>query len=443
MHLFRAAAFLLFCFLIFSPVQAIAACTSPAGVNSQTRYDFAAHKMFVCNNTDWLEIPSGVSGGIGCVLDNVVVPDGASYNFYNVQNHANCASVMAARACTNGTLGGNATYQYAQCAPLVADTTPDAFSFTDQTGVALNTVRDSNFVQITGINAAATMSFTGTGFYRICSDSTCSSNPSWVNASSGGSITNNQYLQLRVTSSASNNTAVNLAIDIGGVTDTWSVTTESSSDPCVAQGGVGGPGATLCWFLGTAGESCDQTCSAKPTHRHYSEQTVESTPDHLTCGVMLSFVGAPGSGNSTLISNAGGCQVNGTSRRRGSTSVSSTTVSGARRLCACSNSVPPIRVGGAPWILSGLMQSCDTACANYGGCHAARTTAAATNNGSCTTPGNALGATGTASATSGSGAVGCYRDTFGAGTVRRSIDGSPTCSTTGMPVQRVCSCNSF
>lgn len=43
--------------LISAPAQA--ACNSPSGQDSQTRYDFTAHKMYYCNNTNWVEMGGG------------------------------------------------------------------------------------------------------------------------------------------------------------------------------------------------------------------------------------------------------------------------------------------------------------------------------------------------------------------------------------------------
>ncbi|MHC5656330.1 hypothetical protein [Stappia sp. ICDLI1TA098] len=47
-----------FIFLVFNaPAQA--ACSSPAGQASQTRYDFTANKLYYCNDTDWVEMGGG------------------------------------------------------------------------------------------------------------------------------------------------------------------------------------------------------------------------------------------------------------------------------------------------------------------------------------------------------------------------------------------------
>jgi len=57
---------LLLLFLFLSN-QASAACTSPAGADSQTRYDFTAHKMYYCDNTNWVEM----GGGAGIIPTNI------------------------------------------------------------------------------------------------------------------------------------------------------------------------------------------------------------------------------------------------------------------------------------------------------------------------------------------------------------------------------------
>ncbi len=215
--------YLLFVFLFFLSAPAFADCTSPAGVNSQTRYDFAQHKMLYCNGTNWVAIPS--SGGLGCVLDGVVVNDGSSFNFYSAQNHANCTTIRQSRLCTNGVLGGGATYQYAACSAL--DTTPNAFSFNDVTGAALNTTIDSNVIQISGLTAASPVSISGGLYWRKCSDAPCGTViQGW--SASPGTISDGQYIQLHLKTGADSATAYSMNINIGGVTDNWSVTTGDS-----------------------------------------------------------------------------------------------------------------------------------------------------------------------------------------------------------------------
>lgn len=99
------------------------------------------------------------------------------------------------------------------------DTTPDAFAFTDQTDVPVSTVITSNSINIAGIDVETSVSVTGTGAEISINGG------GWVTS---GNITNGQSLQVRLTSSASNSTAMTATVDVGGVTEVWSVTTEDS-----------------------------------------------------------------------------------------------------------------------------------------------------------------------------------------------------------------------
>lgn len=101
--------------------------------------------------------------------------------------------------------------------PTGADTTPDAFTFTDQTNVALSTLTESNAITVSGITAAAAISVTG-GEYQI-------NGGSWVTSS--GTVSNGDSVKVRHTSSASNSTATNTTLTIGGVSDTFTTTTLS------------------------------------------------------------------------------------------------------------------------------------------------------------------------------------------------------------------------
>lgn len=98
-----------------------------------------------------------------------------------------------------------------------SDTTPNAFSFTDVTGAKRNTVTTSGAVTIGGINAAVPISVSG-------GNATWSKNG--VTYQSGaGTVSSGNSVRIRVTSSGSINTPVNVTVTIGGVTDVWTVTT--------------------------------------------------------------------------------------------------------------------------------------------------------------------------------------------------------------------------
>lgn len=99
--------------------------------------------------------------------------------------------------------------------PPVADTTPDAFSFTAQTNVALATVIESNTITITGINSASPISITG-GSYQIGSSGF---------TSVVGSVNNGDTVVVRLTSSSTESTAVTATLTVGGVTAYFNATT--------------------------------------------------------------------------------------------------------------------------------------------------------------------------------------------------------------------------
>ena len=100
------------------------------------------------------------------------------------------------------------------------DTTPNAFDFTNQTGLEINTLTESNTVTITGITDAATVTISGNSAqFSIAGGSYGTS----------GTITNNQTLKLRMTTSSSFNTGVSTTITVGGVSDSVTFTTRAAN----------------------------------------------------------------------------------------------------------------------------------------------------------------------------------------------------------------------
>jgi len=101
------------------------------------------------------------------------------------------------------------------------DTTPDAFTFTDLTEQELGATVDSNTITVTGINDTTPVNFLETGHL------------SGLYSKNGGAWTDlaiitvvvNDTLALRLTTSPDQNTTHSIKVTIGGVTDTWDVTT--------------------------------------------------------------------------------------------------------------------------------------------------------------------------------------------------------------------------
>lgn len=98
------------------------------------------------------------------------------------------------------------------------DTTPDAFSFTDLTGQALGSTITSNSITVAGTDAPAVVTISG--------------DPSCVYAINGGSYVATEgsadatdTITLQVTTEGLYSDQVSCQLTVGGVSDTWYVTT--------------------------------------------------------------------------------------------------------------------------------------------------------------------------------------------------------------------------
>lgn len=90
--------------------------------------------------------------------------------------------------------------------PQAADTTPNAFSFAGQSEATLSAVVTSNEIVISGIDSSASVSITG-GEYSI---------DGGAFVAAAGSVSNNQRIQVRLTSSNQSSTPVNAVLTVGG-----------------------------------------------------------------------------------------------------------------------------------------------------------------------------------------------------------------------------------
>lgn len=97
------------------------------------------------------------------------------------------------------------------------DTDPNAFGFTNATGVDIATLTTSNTITPTGYDTATTWSVGGGGEGSVNGGSYAIS----------GTISPTQALTIRATSSSSYNTTTSHIVTIGIVTSTWSITTGS------------------------------------------------------------------------------------------------------------------------------------------------------------------------------------------------------------------------
>jgi hypothetical protein len=120
-----------------------------------------------------------------------------------------------------------------------SDTTPDAFSFTNQTNVSTSTLTNSDIIQLSGFNCTVNTAISGSGSpaYRTCSDSGCSTVvQDWTTGAS--SIASGQYIQARLTSSSTGGVQYNAVLIAGNGSTSWGVATagDCSGSPAVGTG---------------------------------------------------------------------------------------------------------------------------------------------------------------------------------------------------------------
>ncbi|MEW8064178.1 MAG: hypothetical protein AB2797_13765, partial [Candidatus Thiodiazotropha sp.] len=105
------------------------------------------------------------------------------------------------------------------------DITPDQFAFTDQTDVALSAVITSNTITVAGVDAGQNVPLTITnGEYSI-------NGGGWASTPTNVQLGNT--IQVRHTSSGSYTTAVNTTLDLNGVSDIFTSTTEANVPPVI------------------------------------------------------------------------------------------------------------------------------------------------------------------------------------------------------------------
>lgn len=165
-----------------------------------------------------------------CTLDSITVNHLQNYTFYNstlVSYGDVCSSEV--RVCSNGIYGGNSSYQYASCSVTGQDITPDAFSFTNQTGVNLSSIIISNTLIPTGYDGNVSVGITGNGTPQL------SVNGGVFTTST--TITFGQNLTLRLNSSSVNLTTSIVNLTFGNYSVLWSVKTRDYSN-CSAVDGI-------------------------------------------------------------------------------------------------------------------------------------------------------------------------------------------------------------
>jgi hypothetical protein len=129
----------------------------------------------------------------------------------------------------------------------ILDAVPDAFAFADVTEATPSAVVLSEAVLIAGLERQAAVSITGGEYRTLNSLDSDAVVTDWTSAA--GFVDKYQKIQVRQTASASNSTGTDVVLTIGGVSDTWTVTTfasapsyEAETDAFIAQVTTNGGG---------------------------------------------------------------------------------------------------------------------------------------------------------------------------------------------------------
>jgi hypothetical protein len=125
--------------------------------------------------------------------------------------------------------------------PPPVDTTPNAFTFTPQSGMPVSTGVASNEVVIAGLSGNAAVSITG-GEYSINGAAF---------TSAAGTISNGQSIRVRVTGSSQFSTPASAVLTVGGVSATFTATTVAADTTPDAFTFAGMSGAALSTVVGS------------------------------------------------------------------------------------------------------------------------------------------------------------------------------------------------
>jgi len=179
---------------------------------------------------------TGINVPTSVRINNLLIPSSNSYSigcngtFVQIPGIINPGQTICVRHSVPSTPGagvttildiGNRQATYTTTATAVAaDVAPDAFMFTNLTGVAVNSQVTSAPIIVSGItgNAPIAINF---GEYSIGCD------PIYFRSSSG-TITNGQTVCVRVTASSNFSTAVTATLGIGGISGAFTATTEAA-----------------------------------------------------------------------------------------------------------------------------------------------------------------------------------------------------------------------
>ena len=201
---------------------------------------------------------SGIEAAVSIsVTGGSLVVDGSAFTGATVANgqtvavKATASSSFSTATTATVTIGGVSTNF--KVTTREADTTPEAFSFTEKTGVEPGAEVTSAAITVSGIEAAVSISVTGGSLVVDGS------------AFTGATVANGQTVAVKATASSSFSTATTATVTIGGVSANFKVTTkEVEIEPPTTTASAGFLRVRLDWTPVASVTSYDAQVQGKP-----------------------------------------------------------------------------------------------------------------------------------------------------------------------------------
>jgi uncharacterized repeat protein (TIGR02543 family) len=210
-------------------------------------YDGATARIYIDGNLDASKSASGVvNNGAGDLYLGFNPIRNAVESFYSSLNGAIDEFKWFNRALSPGEVGE------------LSGVVPDAFAFTDQTGVMPHLLTASEPITVTGIRYPASISIAD-GEYEINDSGT------WLSAP--GTVAAGDTVRVHLMSSATYGATVDATLAIGGISDTFSVTTIEQHAVIFQTDGTPGAtvnGAAVVTQAVVDGEDCTGVLAAAP-----------------------------------------------------------------------------------------------------------------------------------------------------------------------------------
>jgi len=191
---------------ILGLVSSLAACGGGGGGGKKPSPVPASASPISSSSSSLLS--SSVSSSVSSSISS------SSLSSLNISSTSSVSSASSIISSSISSQGNSSSSSISSVIVVPTDTTPDSFSFSAVTGAALSASVTSAVITISGINTASPISIAG-GQYSINGG---------VATSAAGTITNGQTVVVSLTASATPNTTTQAILTVGGVAQTFAVT---------------------------------------------------------------------------------------------------------------------------------------------------------------------------------------------------------------------------